>query len=216
MVAVAAVVLLVALGLAAVTRGPDRRAAAAAACRLDRRLAGEQSRLDSHAAHPVVVVGDSYALGFGINSAAGSWPRLMGEPVVVLAQGGAGYTRNGSCDGGKYDGQVAAALRLHPRSVIVQGGLNDLGAPPKLLRTEALRVAAHLPAESVLVGPAAAPAASITRERAVDAILRSVAAARRLRYVSLLPVIPVRDFGPDGVHPTEAGERLIAAAVRTG
>lgn len=211
-----AVVALVVVAIIDYRHQQDIRAAQAAArtqCQASKTRQAAQRSLDSTGQPQLVVIGDSYSEGHGLPSVADSWERrLKGYHTIVLAQGGAGYTHEGACGTGIFSSQVGPALAAHPSALVLQGGLNDVVSPPNKVAADAGAVLSRLPAGSVIVGPADAPALPISKEREVDSILRSAASKHGLRYVSLLD-LPSDQFGPDRVHPTVQGQQFIAAKV---
>jgi lysophospholipase L1-like esterase len=177
------------------------------------------------AAHPVVVLGASISAGTG-STPEQAWPavvgRCLGRRVVVGAVPGAGYVAAGR----DARGPVARLLReadlprLDPSLVVLQAGHNDIGTPGPQLRSAvttavetAHREAPRAPVALVTVVAHAgdpSPAA-----RATDATI--VDAARRAdpRVVVLDPLAEGWSFPrvADGLHPTAAGQRLLAGHV---
>jgi acyl-CoA thioesterase-1 len=177
------------------------------------------------AGHPIVVLGASISAGTG-STPEQAWPtvvgRCLGRRVVVDAVPGAGYVATGH--GAR--GPVVRLLReadlahLDPSLVVLQAGHNDIGTPGPQLRAAVTTAVATARREAPLapvalltvVAHAGAPTAAA---RATDATI--VDAARRAdpRVVVLDPLAEGWSFPriADGLHPTAAGQRLLAGHV---
>jgi lysophospholipase L1-like esterase len=177
------------------------------------------------AEHPIVVLGASISAGTG-STPEQAWPavvgRCLGRRVVVGAVPGAGYVATGR--GAR--GPVVRLLReadlgrLDPSLVVLQAGHNDIGTSGPQLRTAvttavetARREAPRAPVVVItVVAHAGVPTADA---RATDATI--VDAARRAdpRVVVLDPLAEGWSFPrvADGLHPTAAGQRLLAGHV---
>lgn len=174
----------------------------------------------------VAVLGDSYAQGTGIAAgASGAFPKLLsqqiGEPIQVDGEGSTGFTTDGYCAGQS----VTYGDRLHGDGIagrgviVVEGGVNDVltGNPTKVGRAASEVLAALDSSHAVVVvGPPAITAAKAADVRTVDQQLAAATQAAGRVYVSLIGARI--SLGPDGIHPTQAGQRqiadLIAAALR--
>jgi len=170
----------------------------------------------SEGSERVVVLGDSYAMGWQIGGPTHAWPQTFGNAsgvaVYVNAFGGSGVTGSTYCTDQVYSARVDAVNALGPDAVIIQTGLNDVSASAETIENAVRSLVAALHAERVLVvGPPPAPA----RERAdlerVDTALATSARAAGIDYLSLLNVaVPYAD---DLLHATEAGQQIIGATV---
>lgn len=170
-----------------------------------------------------VVLGDSWAAGSGTDDPArDSWPALLAADrkwrVRVDAYGSTGFATRGYCPGKavSFPERVGEVLAMHPRRVIVEGGINDAvnaksGASIAAGERRVLTALAAVP-EIVVVGPAPAPAAH-GRAPAVDAALALVARAAHRQYVSMLGLR--LSYEPSGLHTDAAGQRTFARAVET-
>lgn len=157
---------------------------------------------------PVTVVGDSYSQGFGLDDPRQSWVASLGRTVTVDARSGAGFTKGGLCDGPS----LVDLAEGDAGTVIIQGGLNDVGADglaPKV--QEAL---AAVDGDAVLVGPPLAPNLDAEKIRAVDTTLAEVAAGAGVKYIS---AVGWELTYSDGLHLTPASHqdfgRKVAAAL---
>lgn len=177
------------------------------------------------AEHPIVVLGASISAGTG-STPAQAWPavvgRCLGRRVVVGAVPGAGYLAPGRDARGPVGRLLREAdlPRLDPSLVVLQAGHNDVGTSGPQLRAavttavqSARRDAPRAPvALLTVVAHAGDPSAAA---RATDATI--VDAARRAdpRVVVLDPLTEGWTFPrvSDGLHPTAAGQRLLAGHV---
>lgn len=154
----------------------------------------------------VVVVGDSYAAGLGLDDYGDAWPSRLGREVRVLAASGAGWDRRGLCDRPSLS---ALADGLRGEVVVLQGGLNDTLDDADRARVALTEVSVDAE-RIVVVGPPRTPA--FEAEAEMDDALRTAAEELDATYVSLLDLgLPMQ---PDGMHVTEEGHRLIAQEIR--
>lgn len=121
------------------------------------------------AGSPVLIIGDSYALGTGATTRetgryAARVAAAFGWAATIDGIGGTGFTWGGTGgDGNKYGARVAAHAAnpdMKPQLVILQGGQNDHRAKPDELKTAVANtiaaVKAAWPDASILVvGPTA-------------------------------------------------------------
>lgn len=172
-------------------------------------------------------LGDSYTTGWvGAGLGRAGWPsivaRAFGWKSRVRAVAGTGFVNPG-WTGQPMRTQVATVIRLRPGIVFIAGGHNDRRFATSRSTAAADTVLARLrrglpDATLVVVGPIWAndsPPASI---RALRDHLR-----REAKAIGALFIDPLREgwfaggahrfIGPDGIHPTNAGHRHIAAMV---
>lgn len=165
---------------------------------------------------PVVVIGDSYAMGSGLDNPARSWPAYLDGRVRVDGFAGSGFSRSaGPCRGVAYADRVGALSRW-PGTVVVEGGLNDYDVPSAQIEASARRLLGRLAGRDVvIVGPAAAPA-RLAAARRVDAVLARVTAAAGAPYISTTSWDLA--YLPDRLHLTAQGHRdfgrRVAAALQ--
>lgn len=154
----------------------------------------------------VVVIGDSWSAGLGLDDPAASWPRRLPGRVHVAGFSGSGFSEHASpCSGVAFADRAPAALRRGADLVVVEGGLNDFDRPAAEVRAGFARLMRSLPeARVVIVGPARAPARARGALR-VDALLADLAAAYDVPYVRTAGLdLPYLD---DRLHLTRAGHR---------
>jgi acyl-CoA thioesterase-1 len=160
----------------------------------------------------VVVIGDSYSAGWGLDDPARSWPSELTGAIHVDAFSGSGFSAGASsCDGVAYADRAARAVAGGADLVVVQGGLNDTDQPETSLRIGVRRLLTGLRGhEVVLVGPPFAPSRIDDVER-VDALLAAEAARAAVRYLPMLDL--ELDYQDDDLHLTEDGHRVFGQAV---
>lgn len=206
--------LVVVTGAAWSSEAQQRRCDRLAAARLDRAAEVTGS------GESVLVIGDSWSAGRGLDHPADSWPSQLPGRVHVDGFTGSGFSRHASpCASRAYADRVDAALRSaggHPSLVVLQGGLNETDRPAAAIRSGVRRVLARLEARGipaadiVIVGPVAAPrrAGGVPR---VDRVLAQESSRAHVRYLSMTRVrLP---YLPDRLHPTAAGHAEFGRAV---
>jgi lysophospholipase L1-like esterase len=169
----------------------------------------------------IVVIGDSYSLGHGLPAGrAGGFPALLARhthrPVRLDGFGTTGFTTRGRCPNLRvtYGERLVKdrLLALHPATVIVEGGVNDArhGRPAQVgAAARALLRRLSGVRQVIVVGPADIPNANPARLATVNAGLAAAARSARRPYLNLFGhALPMQS---DGIHPTEAGQRTIAA-----
>jgi acyl-CoA thioesterase-1 len=170
----------------------------------------------------VVAVGDSLTAGLGLDE-RDAWPaqlerllRAEGYRWKVVNAGVSGETSSGA------RARLEWVLRLKPDVVVLATGANDglRGLPPALLRENLQAMLALLQARGVTVVVAGmrmlrnlgAPYAA-----AFAAVYPEVARERGAILVPFLLEgvggVPALNL-PDGIHPSAAGQRVIAGTVR--
>ena len=206
---------------------PTRSAAAPPAAQIVAPATSLAAAAASRTHGPAVFLGDSYTSGYvGAGYGAKGWPAIVsaaeGWRMINLAVPGTGFVNPGWTNQPMRTA-LGEVIRLHPGIVVIAGGHNDrrYGAPAADAAADALiaRVRAALPhATLVIVGPIwqdGSPAASIVRIRDH---LRAKA-----RSIGALFIDPLAGrwfaganhhfIGPDGTHPTDAGQQHIAKLV---
>lgn len=183
----------------------------------------------SAAAQPtVVIIGDSLSTGHG-TSPSDAWPNLVeNDPafqqfkasIVNAAQDGSGYVSVGD-DGSTFGSQVDEAVTDTTRLVVFFGSENDMGTAPgetEIAATQAFAsVKARAPhADILVVGP---PSYTNTPEQErLDIRDQDKAAALRsgAEFVDPISLGWIMDdagnlIGPDGDHPSAAGQQYLQA-----
>ncbi|MBW9204385.1 SGNH/GDSL hydrolase family protein [Mumia sp. zg.B17] len=154
----------------------------------------------------VVVIGDSWSAGLGLDDAGDAWTSRLSGQVHVDAFSGSGFSRSASpCDGSWFAARAARAVAGGADLVVIAGGLNDVDQTPEAVRAGFERVMRSVQGPPVVVvGPAAAPARERGARR-VDAQLALLAGRAGAAYVSTVGLdLPYLD---DGLHLTPAGHR---------
>lgn len=154
----------------------------------------------------ILVIGDSWSAGLGLDRPADSWPSRLPGRVRVAGFSGSGFAEHASpCAGVAFADRAPRALRTAPDLVVVQGGLNDYDQPDADVRAGFARLMRSLRGERVVVvGPAAAP----SRERRaahVDLLLSGLTARYGVPYVPTAALD--LSYLPDRLHLTPAGHR---------
>lgn len=160
---------------------------------------------------PVAVLGDSYAVGLGLADPSSSWPARLDGRTTVLGFSGSGFAADSSpCRGAAYVDRVRRAAGT-ARTVVVEGGLNDVDQSDAAIRSGVRTVLAALRDRQVLVvGPTRAPARAGQVAR-VDRLLASECARAGVAYLSVRSLeLP---YLADRLHLTRAGHRLFGETV---
>lgn len=177
---------------------------------------------------PVVAfLGDSYTTGYnGAGLGRAGWPAIVAASLelrpLVRAVAGTGFVNPG-WTGQPIRTRMSSVIKADPRIVILAGGHNDRRYAPSLSARSADavidRLDAALPdAILVVIGPIWQNGSPPRSLRALRDHLRTKAAA-----VGAIFIDPIRGgwfagtarrfISPDGIHPTAAGHRHIAALV---
>ena len=163
----------------------------------------------------VVVMGDSYAQGWGLEDPRASWPTAFAHEsrstVRVDGFAGSGFTGSAFCDGEDYGTRARALAGGDDELLVIQGGLNDVNADPRAIESAAVAVVETSGAEAV-VGPPPAPQRDLALTRATDAALARAAEEAGVVYVS---TIGWDDLGylPDRLHLTPEGHLVFGTRV---
>ena len=196
----------IAVMVAALTVALGVRAQSADVRRCERFTADSRARAAAvhGSGERVVVIGDSWSAGLGLDRAANSWPSRLPGAVHVAGFSGSGFsTHASSCAGVAFADRAPRAMRRGADLVVVEGGINDYDQPEADIRAGFARLMRELRGERVvIVGPATAP----LRARAVphvDTLLASLAAWYGVAYISTTGLdLPYLD---DRLHLTPAG-----------
>lgn len=168
----------------------------------------------------ISVMGDSYSSGLPDDVV---WPTLAGEAtgwsmdnVSIFS---AGYV---ATDGnGTFADQIDAALAGNPDVVLVVGGINDVGKPPELITQRAIDTLGELArrapaAKLVIMGPIWHELPVPEAAAVIDDSVRTAADMLRLPFLSVVGedwLVPEGMIQEDGIHPTEAGQRVLAQQI---
>jgi acyl-CoA thioesterase I len=154
----------------------------------------------------VVVLGDSYAVGLGLQDPQTSWPSRLPGRVNVYGFSGSGFSAHASdCPSVAYHDREPQALQSGADLVVVEGGLNDYDRPDTEIRAGFARLMTALAGQQVVVvGPASAPSRAGAVPH-VDALLASLAERYGVAYVRTSGLR--LDYLDDRLHLTPAGHQ---------
>ena len=174
----------------------------------------------------VLTIGDSIMKGFGLEPGQ-AWPELIsqqdGWSLTALACNGAGFLAIGAANdcNSNFPSIVKGASALQPDLVIIEGSSNDFGMSNSALLESTLSAVSDLQAEfprakivglSAVWGDTTVPDEIAEINSQVQQAMTQVGGT----YVDLgqpLSGHPELMQGDD-VHPTAAGQRVLAAAVK--
>ena len=211
-VTVAAVVVVLVAALLAVHLAARARGANASRCERFEAQSVMRAQAVTGTGPRVVVIGDSYSAGLGLDAPGDSWPTRLDGTVHVAGFSGSGFSVGaGRCPGVSFAARAEDALRPGTRLVVVEGGLNDHRQSGEAVREGFDRLLARLRGQRVVVvGPPSAPARAAGVPR-VDDLLAELAEQYGAAYVRTsgwsLPYLH------DGLHLTPAGHRAFGDAV---
>ncbi len=185
--------------------GPDR-------CVERAERAEQRSELVTGTGPEVLVIGDSYSVGAGVQPDQ-SWPVRLPGRVRVDGFSGSGFSAGASgCGDLSYATRAPRSLRTTTRLVVVEGGLNDTDQPVADLEGGARRLLRLLDGRRVLVvGPPATPDRSWGEVARVDAALQRLAGEYGASYLSMLDADLT--YQDDDLHPDPAGHRVFGDIV---
>ncbi|MDH2414716.1 SGNH/GDSL hydrolase family protein [Nocardioides sp. CER19] len=153
----------------------------------------------------IVVIGDSWSVGYKLTNPERGWPSRLPGRVRVDGFSGSGFSAHASpC------GAVSYATRTRTTDgadlVVVEGGLNDYDQPYAAVRNGFRLLMSRLGGRDVVVfGPAPAPR-RLAGARRVDGWLASLSKAAGVDYVSSIRLTRL-SYLPDRLHLTPAGHR---------
>lgn len=209
---VAALVVVLVAAMLAVHLAARARGAEASRCERFAADSVVRSRVVTGAGAKVVVIGDSYAAGLGLDAPGDSWPSRLHGTVHVAGFSGSGFSPGASrCAGVSFATRAADAVRSGAELVVVEGGLNDHDRSDAEIRAGFARLMATLgDRRVVVVGPPSAPARAAAVPR-VDRLLEALAGQYGAAYVRTSEwSLPYLD---DRLHLTPAGHRAFGDAV---
>lgn len=196
----------------------DRARASADRCDVFTAESRERAAEVTGTGRRVVVIGDSWSAGLGLERLVGSWPSRLDGTVHVAGFSGSGFSANASdCRGVSFAERAPGALRAGADLVVVEGGLNDFDQPDAEIRSGFARLMAALDGQQVVVvGPATAPSRA-TQVPRVDALLADLAAQQGVPYIRTSGLdLPYLE---DRLHLTAAGHEafgdFVSDAIRS-
>ena len=161
---------------------------------------------------PVLVIGDSWSAGLGLDDLASSWPSRLSGRVQAAGFSGSGFSRHASeCGDVSFASRADEFVPAGAGLVVVEGGLNDFDQPSRDIRAGFGRLMHELDGHRVVVvGPASAPSRADAVPR-VDALLARLSDEYGAAYVRTSGwSLPYLD---DRLHLTPAGHRQFGDAV---
>lgn len=164
----------------------------------------DRAATDTGSGARVVVIGDSWSAGLGLDRIADSWPSRLDGRVHVAGFSGSGFSAGaGACRQVSFAVRAPAALRGGADLVVVEGGLNDFDEPAADISAGFADLMQGLQGQRVVVvGPAAAPARA-DRVPRVDELLAALAEEYGVPYVRTSGLaLPYLD---DRLHLTPEG-----------
>jgi acyl-CoA thioesterase I len=171
-----------------------------------------RGRMVTGSGERVVVVGDSWSAGLGLDHPVQSWPSRLPGRVHVAGFSGSGFSEHASvCGRVSFADRAPAALKNGADLLVVEGGLNDVDRSRAEIKAGFARVMRYAAAyRTVVVGPATAPARASQVPR-VDRLLSHLSAKYGVAYVSTVDLeLP---YLPDRLHLTPTGHRIFGDAV---
>lgn len=175
----------------------------------------------------VLTIGDSIMKGFGLSTAE-AWPALIaaknGWNLTTLACDGAGFLAVGSADDcdDNFLGVVASAASLHPDIIIISGSSNDFGASNAALLKSTITALTRLRTEfpsaqiiglSTIWGDTDAPGQLAQINAQVKQAVEQVGGT----YLDIGQPLSGHPelMQADDVHPTDAGQLSLDAAIQS-
>jgi acyl-CoA thioesterase I len=167
---------------------------------------------DTGAGARVVVIGDSYSVGLGLDRPARSWPAQLDGRVHVAGFSGSGFSAGASgCGEVSFADRAPDAVGRGADLVVVEGGLNDHDQSVGDITSGFQRLVRALEGQRVvIVGPVTAPSRAAAVPR-VDRLLAELAAEHGASYISIAGL--ELDYLDDRLHLTEAGHRELGEYV---
>jgi acyl-CoA thioesterase I len=160
----------------------------------------------------VVVVGDSWSAGLGLERPVQSWPSRLPGRIHVAGFSGSGFSEHASpCGRVSFADRAPAALANGADLLVVEGGLNDYDRSRAEIRAGFARVMKlAAPYRTVVVGPALAPSRA-DRVPAIDRLLSRLSAKYGVGYISTIDL--KLSYLPDRLHLTAPGHQAFGDAV---
>jgi acyl-CoA thioesterase-1 len=160
----------------------------------------------------VVVIGDSWSAGLGLEHPAQSWPSRLPGRIHVAGFATTGFSEKASpCGRVSFADRAPAALKNGADLLVIEGGLNDFDRTRAEIRAGFARMMRYAaPYHTVVVGPALAPSRAEAVPR-VDRLLARLSARYAVPYISTVDLkLP---YLPDRLHLQPAGHRIFGDAV---
>lgn len=189
----------------------ERAGADVSPCKRHSSDSAQRARLLTGSGSSVLVVGDSWAVGLGLDDFSESWPARMDGQVRVAGYSGSGFSAGASeCPNTSFAERAEAAVR-HGELVLVEGGLNDFDQPGAAVESGFADLMRALSGHRVvIVGPAAAPSRADAVRR-VERLLIRLSGHYAVPYIATSDL--TLDYLDDRLHLTAEGHREFGDAV---
>ncbi|MEO6825787.1 MAG: SGNH/GDSL hydrolase family protein [Microbacteriaceae bacterium] len=186
----------------------------------------QQGEADVAAPLAVATMGDSITFGRGVRPTE-AWPALVaghnGWTLTNVGCSGAGFVTVGwSGCGGTYAGEVPRVIAARPEVIVIQASRNDIGQPDDRIRVNAAALVTQL--RSALPQVRFVGISAIWNDTArppqlagIDDGLKQAVLAEGGTFLTVKDaLIGHRDLlQPDDVHPTAAGQAVLADVIAT-
>lgn len=172
------------------------------------RLAAEsvaRAAVVTGAGEQVVVIGDSWASGFGLDDPGQSWPRYLDGEVRVSGFGGTGYSRGlmERCGPISFPERVPDVLAQGADLVVLEGGINDSKSDLDEVEKGFRETLDELKGYEVIVLSAPKVNSRAKAIRVVNKMMRRVSAEYGVTYINVFDLeLPMLE---DNTHLTVAG-----------
>ena len=196
--------------------GQDTSHGAAVTQDMCTRLAAEsvtRASVVTGAGEKVVVIGDSWASGFGLDDPGLSWPRYLDGEVRVSGFGGTGYARGSmaTCGPISFPERVPDVIAQGADLVVLEGGINDSKSDIADVEKGFRATLDELKGYDVIVLSSPRVNSRAKAIRVVNKMMRRVSAEYGVTYINVfdlqLPMLA------DNTHLTVAGHRQFGEIV---
>lgn len=161
----------------------------------------------------VVVIGDSWSTGYGLDDMRKAWPAYLDGEVHVAGFSGTGYDEATmhNCGPLAFADRAPGAVRNGADQVVLEGGINDANLPLRDTEKGFRRTLQELKGYDVVVLSAPAVPTRAKRLVRVNNMLRRVSREMGATYIDVFDLkLP---YQADHVHPTVRGHRIFGKAV---
>ncbi|TQL70319.1 lysophospholipase L1-like esterase [Nocardioides albertanoniae] len=169
------------------------------------------------AGEQVVVIGDSWAAGYGLDDPAKSWPAYLDGQVRVSGFAGTGYARSSMerCGPISFGERAADAVRQGADLVVLEGGINDAHRELPEAEKGFRQTLDALKGHDVVVLGAPSISTRAAAIKVVNKMLKRVSKEYGVTYINVFDLkLPYQD---DHTHLTPAGHvqfgRIVAQRI---
>ncbi|MGH3350253.1 MAG: SGNH/GDSL hydrolase family protein [Nocardioides sp.] len=153
----------------------------------------------------IVVIGDSWAAGYGLDDPGKSWPAYLDGQVRVSGFAGTGYARSSMerCGPISFGERAADAVRPGADLVVLEGGINDAHREVEEAEKGFRETLDALKGHDVVVLSAPRVSTRAAAIKGVNRMLKRVSAEYGVTYINVFDLeLPYQD---DKTHLTESG-----------